>query len=74
MLPWLYFGRYLPWNLHEEQRSVFDFGQGTTDMSPFLNLRRFVQIAREEDLFVIIRPGPYICAEWEFGGLPRYFV
>jgi len=65
---------YLPWNLHEEQRSVFDFGQGTTDMSPFLNLRRFVQIAREEDLFVIIRPGPYICAEWEFGGLPSWLL
>ncbi len=37
----------------------------------FLDLRGFLLMAQEEDLFVIFRPGPYICAEWEFGGLPR---
>lgn len=35
-------------------------------------VRRFIEIAAELDLLVIFRPGPYICAEWEFGGLPRY--
>ena len=41
-------------------------------MSNFLDIVSYLQIAQEEDLFVILRPGPYICAEWEFGGLPRY--
>ena len=43
-------------------------------MSAFLNLRAFIQMAREEDLFVILRPGPFICAEWEFGGLPSWLL
>ena len=43
-------------------------------MSPFLDVVQFIKIAQEEDLFVILRPGPYICAEWEFGGLPRYLI
>ena len=42
-------------------------------MSIFLDLLLFIQIAYEEDLFVILRPGPYICSEWDFGGLPRFF-
>lgn len=50
----------------------FDFGDLGEDMSAFLDIRRFVEIAQEEDLFVIFRPGPYICAEWEFGGMPRW--
>ena len=37
----------------------------------FLDLRGFLTMAKEEDLLVIFRPGPYICAEWDFGGLPR---
>jgi beta-galactosidase len=63
--------RYVPWNLHEPERGVFDFGTGGRDMSLFLDLPRFIEMCMEEDLFVIFRPGPYICAEWEFGGLPR---
>jgi len=63
--------RYLPWNLHEPRQGVYDFGNGTSDMSIFLDVRSFVQMAREEDLFVIMRPGPFICAEWDFGGMPR---
>ena len=51
---------------------VFDFGDGDNDFSAFLNVTRFLEMAKEEDLLVIFRPGPYICAEWEFGGLPRY--
>ena len=38
----------------------------------FLDLAGFLKMAQEEDLFVIFRPGPYICAEWDFGGLPRF--
>ncbi|KAJ8965798.1 hypothetical protein NQ314_003896 [Rhamnusium bicolor] len=50
---------YVPWNLHEPQEGVFDFGSGGT---------------KEEDLFVLLRPGPYICSEWEFGGLPSWLL
>jgi len=49
----------------------FDFGNGTSDMSMFMDIRRFFQIAQEEDLLVLFRPGPYICTEFEFGGFPR---
>ena len=66
--------RYVPWNLHEPEMGVFDFGNGNNDFSAFLNVTRFLEMAREEDLLVIFRPGPYICAEWEFGGLPRYWL
>jgi beta-galactosidase GanA len=41
-------------------------------MSPFLDIVKYIKLAQEEDLFVIFRPGPYICSEWDFGGLPRY--
>ena len=37
-----------------------------------ISYRRFIQLAHELDVYVIMRPGPYICAEWEFGGLPGY--
>jgi len=63
--------RYVAWNLHESQKDVFDFGDGDNDMSFFLDLVSYIKIAQEEDLFVIFRPGPYICSEWDFGGLPR---
>ncbi|CAG0909584.1 unnamed protein product, partial [Cyprideis torosa] len=65
---------YVPWNLHEPEEGVFDFGQGNRDMSEFLDLDAFLSMAKEEDLFVIIRPGPYICTEWDFGGLPSYLL
>ena len=51
---------------------MFDFGDGGRDFSMFLDLPRFIEMAKEEDLLVIFRPGPYICAEWEYGGVPRY--
>ena len=47
----------MPWNLHEPERGVFDFGDGGREMSPFLNLTRFLEMAKEEDLFVVFRPG-----------------
>jgi beta-galactosidase GanA len=64
--------RYVPWNLHEPERDVYDFGSGSNDMSIFLDVVKYIKTAQEEDLFVLVRPSPYICAEWEFGGMPRH--
>jgi len=58
-------GTYVFWNVHEPQKGVFDFS-GNNDV------REFVKIAREEGLWVILRPSPYVCAEWEFGGYPYW--
>lgn len=58
-------GTYVFWNVHEPQKGVFDF-TGNNDV------RAFVQIAQEEGLWVILRPSPYVCAEWEFGGYPYW--
>nr|CAD7588212.1 unnamed protein product [Timema genevievae] len=65
---------YVPWNLHEPEKDKYDFGDGDNDMSMFLDVVKFVQVAQEEDLFVIVRPGPYICAEWDFGGMPSWLL
>ena len=54
---------YCVWNMHEKKQGEFDF-------SGNLNISDFIKKAGEEGLMVIVRPGPYICAEWEFGGLP----
>ena len=54
---------YCAWNMHEKKMDEFDFS-GNLDIS------EFIKIAGEEGLLAIVRPGPYICAEWEFGGLP----
>lgn len=43
-------------------------------MSDFLHVQEFIKSAKEEDLFVIIRSGPFICAEFEFGGLPSWLL
>ncbi|OCX53737.1 beta-galactosidase [Mucilaginibacter sp. PPCGB 2223] len=58
-------GTYVFWNLHEPQKGQFDF-EGNNDIV------EFVKIAREEGLWVILRPSPYVCAEWEFGGYPYW--
>ncbi|CAG9815746.1 unnamed protein product [Phaedon cochleariae] len=65
---------YVPWNLHEPQPGWFDFGQGGSDMQDLLAVEEFLKIAKEEDLFAIVRPGPFICSEWEFGGLPSWLL
>lgn len=65
---------YVPWNLHESQEGVFDFGNGGSDMEDFLDIKHFLDLAKEEDLFAIVRPGPYICSEWEFGGMPSWLL
>ena len=54
---------YCAWNMHEKKIGQFDFTGN-------LDIRKFIETARDEGLMVIVRPGPYICAEWEFGGLP----
>ena len=55
---------YVFWNYHHPKPNVWNF---TTDNH---NLKQFLSIAKEVGLFVILRPGPYVCAEWEFGGFP----
>ncbi|WP_395293086.1 beta-galactosidase family protein [Kitasatospora hibisci] len=54
---------YVPWNFHE-------LPSGEKDFTGWRDLGRFLRLARANDLDVILRPGPYICAEWEFGGFP----
>ncbi len=58
---------YVPWNFHERARGTFDFS-GPRDLAGFVTL------AGDLGLDVVVRPGPYICAEWDFGGLPAYLV
>lgn len=53
---------------------TYDFGNGGSDMEDFLHLEEFLKTAQEEDLFALVRPGPYICSEWEFGGLPSWIL
>src|SRR6185437_12330655 len=58
---------YVFWNAHEPQPGKFDF-------SGNLDLAEYVRTAREEGLWVILRPGPYICTEWDFGGFPAWLL
>ena len=55
---------YVFWNYHETAPGVWDFKSGNKDLA------QFIRTAAEEGLYVILRPGPYVCAEWEFGGYP----
>ena len=59
---------YVFWNYHHPSPGVWDFSSGSHNLSEFL------RIAKEENLFVILRPGPYACAEWEFGGYPWWLL
>lgn len=58
---------YVAWNLHEPRPGTFSF-------EGLLDLRRFVCLAGDLGMDVILRPGPYICAEWELGGLPAWLL
>lgn len=58
---------YVCWNLHEKTEGDFDF-------SGQLDLNRFISLAEEMGLYVIVRPGPFICSEWDFGGLPWWLL
>ncbi|MGN1343484.1 MAG: beta-galactosidase family protein, partial [Traorella sp.] len=58
---------YIPWNFHEVKQGQFDFS-GRKDLA------KFVRLAQNLGLWVILRPTPYICSEWEFGGLPFWLL
>lgn len=58
---------YVFWNLHEPRPGQFDF-KGNLDLAAY------VRTAQEEGLWVILRPGPYVCSEWEFGGFPSWLL
>ena len=58
---------YLFWNLHEPRPGQFDF-------SGNLDIAEFVRTAQQEGMLVIVRPGPYVCAEWDWGGLPPWLA
>uniref|UniRef100_A0A8C1ZUE6 Beta-galactosidase n=1 Tax=Cyprinus carpio TaxID=7962 RepID=A0A8C1ZUE6_CYPCA len=58
---------YVPWNFHEPVPGQYDFS-GDRD------LEHFLQLCRDIGLLVIMRPGPYICAEWDMGGLPSWLL
>lgn len=58
---------YVPWNFHEPKKGQFNF-------DGMLDIVNFVETAQKLGLYVIVRPGPYICAEWDFGGLPAWLL
>jgi beta-galactosidase len=55
------------WNMHEPEKGRFTFKDNE-------DVARFVRICQEEGMWVILRPGPYVCAEWEFGGYPYWLL
>lgn len=59
---------YIFWNYHETAEGVYDFSTGNH------NLRKFIELVQEEGMWLILRPGPYVCAEWELGGIPPYLL
>ena len=58
---------YIPWNFHESEKGEF-LWEGDRDFV------KFIEIAQSLGLYIIIRPSPFICAEWEFGGLPYWLL
>ena len=58
---------YIFWNIHEQREGQFDF-TGQNDVAEFCRL------AQKNGMYVIVRPGPYVCAEWEMGGLPWWLL
>lgn len=59
---------YLFWNYHETSEGIYDFSTGNH------NIRKFIETVKEEGMWLILRPGPYVCAEWELGGIPPYLL
>ena len=58
---------YMPWNLHEHKPGLWNFKDN-------LDIYKFLEICHDHGMFVILRPGPYICSEWDFGGLPAWLL
>ena len=59
---------YIFWNQHEVEEGRFDFTTWNRDLA------RFATLVQQEGMWLILRPGPYVCAEWDFGGLPSYLL
>ncbi len=59
---------YLMWNALETEPGVFDLTSGSRDFA------KFIRLCQEEGMWVYLRPGPYVCGEWDFGGLPPYLL
>ncbi len=59
---------YIFWNYQESAPGVFDFSTTNHDIAAFIRL------CKQEGMWVLLRPGPYVCAEWDFGGLPPYLL
>ncbi|MGZ3837465.1 MAG: glycoside hydrolase family 35 protein [Flavisolibacter sp.] len=59
---------YIFWNYQETKEGIFDFSTGNH------NIGDFIRLCQQEDMWVLLRPGPYVCAEWDFGGLPGYLL
>ncbi|KAI8616364.1 glycosyl hydrolases family 35-domain-containing protein [Chytriomyces sp. MP71] len=59
---------YVFWNLHEPKEGVYDFETG------FANLPLFLKLAQEAGLQIVLRIGPYVCAEWNYGGFPTWLL
>ena len=58
---------YVFWNIHEQQEGQFDFSDNN-------DVAEFCRLAQKNGMYVIVRPGPYVCAEWEMGGLPWWLL
>ena len=58
---------YIFWNIHEQKEGQFNF----TDNN---DVAEFCRLAQRNGMYVIVRPGPYVCAEWEMGGLPWWLL
>lgn len=58
---------YIAWNIHEPKEGKYNF-------SGMADIKKFILMAQELGLWVIIRPSPFICAEWEFGGMPSWLL
>ena len=60
---------YVPWNLHQPRRDP-----ASITFDGMLDIVRFIRLAKQAGLLVIVRPPPYICAEFEFGGMPAWLL
>jgi beta-galactosidase len=60
-------GTYIFWNAHEKNPGEFDF-------SGNLDIAEFMRVCQAEGMWVIVRPGPYVCSEWDFGGMPAWLL
>lgn len=59
---------YIFWNYHETDEGKFDFTTTNHDLA------RFFELVKAEGMWALLRPGPYVCAEWDFGGIPPYLL